>query len=149
MTSASFGRIVAGPVGSGKTTGCLIELLRRSIQQAPGNDGLRHTRWAIVRQTLKQLKDTVLRDTKQWMGALGEYRVSESTFYLNFNDVRSELIFIPMEDQEDQARLLSSQLTGCWMSECIEMDISVIAPISGRCGRYPSAEHGVPTWNGI
>lgn len=41
------------------------------------------------------------------------------------------------------------QLSGAWLSECIEMDISVIAPISGRLGRYPSGELGVPTWYGM
>ena len=29
MQSASFGRLLAGPVGSGKTTACIFELLRR------------------------------------------------------------------------------------------------------------------------
>jgi hypothetical protein len=149
MRSDAFGRLIAGPVGSGKTTGCVIELLRRAIEQAPGADGLRHTRFAIVRQTLKQLKDTVLKDCRQWLGGLGEYRVSENVFYLNFHDIRSEWLFIPMENAEDQARLLSSQLTGCWISEAIESHIDILGPISGRCGRYPSAEHGVPSWYGI
>jgi hypothetical protein len=29
MKSNAFGRIAAGPVGSGKTTACIVELLRR------------------------------------------------------------------------------------------------------------------------
>ncbi len=149
MKSNAFGRIIAGPVGSGKTTACIIELLRRAIEQKPGEDGLSHTRFAVVRQTLKQLKDTVLKDCKSWLADLGEFRVSESTFYLNFDNVRSELMFIPLEDAEDQARLLSSQLTGAWMSEAIEMNIDVLAPLSGRLGRYPSGKLGVPTWHGI
>src|SRR5512138_2309938 len=72
MKSDAFGRIIAGPVGSGKTTGAVLECLRRSIQQAPGQDLLRHTRFAIVRQTLKQLKDTVLKDCQTWLGGLGK-----------------------------------------------------------------------------
>ena len=149
MKSEAFGRMVAGPVGSGKTTACVIELLRRSINQTPGKDGLAHTRFAVVRQTLKQLKDTVLKDMKSWLGGLGEWRVSENTFHLNFDNIRSEWILIPLEDAEDQARLLSMQLTGAWLSECIEMDYSVLGPISGRLGRYPSANQGTPTWFGM
>lgn len=149
MLSDAFGRIAAGPVGSGKTTTCLMELLRRSSLQTPGADGLRHTRHAVVRQTLKQLKDTVLKDCQSWLGGWGEWKVSENTFHLKFADVRSEWVFIPLENAEDQARLLSMQLSGAWLSECIEMDISVIAPISGRLGRYPSGELGVPTWYGM
>lgn len=149
MRSGSFGRLIAGPVGSGKTTAAIIELLRRSSEQGLGADGLRHTRFAIVRQTLKQLKDTVLKDVKQWMAGLGEYRVSENTFHLKFERIRSEWVFIPLEDAEDQARLLSMQLTGAWLSEAIEMDINVLAPISGRIGRYPSGANGAPSWYGM
>ena len=56
MLSESFGRLIAGPVGSGKTTACLFELFRRACEQEPAADGYRYTRFAIVRQTLKQLK---------------------------------------------------------------------------------------------
>jgi hypothetical protein len=149
MKSEAFGRIITGPVGSGKTTACIIELLRRASSQAPGSDGIRYTRFAIVRQTLKQLKDTVLKDCQTWLAGLGEFRVSENTFHLKFGDVKSEWIFIPLEDADDQARLLSMQLTGAWLSECIEMNFDVLAPISGRIGRYPSGSRGVSTWNGI
>jgi hypothetical protein len=149
MKSDAFGRIAAGPVGSGKTTACVLELLRRALQQAPAEDGYRYTRFAIVRQTLKQLKDTVLKDCESWLSGLGAWKVSESTYYLNFNNVKSEWIFIPLENAEDQARLLSMQLTGAWLSECIEMNLDVIGPVSGRLGRYPSGKRGSPTWFGI
>jgi hypothetical protein len=148
MRSDAFGRLIAGPVGSGKTTGCVIELLRRSVSQHPGADGLRHTRHAVVRQTLKQLKDTVLKDCQNWLKGIGTWKVSDNTFYIDFDDVRSEWVFIPLENAEDQARLLSMQLTGAWMSECIEMNLDVIAPLSGRLGRYPSGTDGAPTWHG-
>ncbi len=149
MRSDAFGRILRGPVGSGKTTGCIMELLRRSIAQAPAADGYRYTRWAVVRQTLRQLKDTVLKDCQSWLQGLGEWKVSESTFYLRFGDVISEWPFIPLEDAQDQARLLSMQLTGAWLSECIEMNYDILGPVSARVGRYPSGNVGNATWFGI
>lgn len=148
MKSEAYGRLIAGPVGSGKTTAAVIELLRRSLGQAKAQDGYRYTRHAIVRQTLKQLKDTVLKDCQNWLGALGQWKVSEGVFHVEFDDVRSEWVFIPLENAEDQARLLSMQLTGAWLSECIEMDLDVLGPLSGRLGRYPSGAQGVPTWHG-
>lgn len=146
-----FGRIIRGPVGSGKTTACIVELLRRSLAQKAAPDGFRYTRWAVVRQTLKQLKDTVLKDCEQFLttAGLGYWKTSDSTYYLNFNDVRAEWPFIPLESADEQARLLSMQLTGAWMSECIEMDIDILGPISGRVGRYPAGPRGEATWNGI
>lgn len=149
MKSASFGRMIAGPVGSGKTTGCIFELLRRAMEQEKAPDGYRYTRFAVLRQTLKQLKDTVLKDIMDWLGALSEYRVSDNTVHVRFGDVRSEWLLLPLEDIEDQRRLLSMQLTGAWMSEAIEMQVDLVAAISGRCGRYPSGNRGNPTWFGI
>lgn len=149
IKSDAFGRICAGPVGSGKTTACVVELLRRCMAQAKASDGYRYTRVAIVRQTLRQLKDTVLKDCQTWLEGLGEWKVSENTFHLNFSDVRSEWIFIPLEDAADQARLLSMQLTMCWISEAIECNFDIIAPISGRIGRYPSGNRGNPTFYGL
>ena len=149
MKSESFGRLIAGPVGSGKTMGCIFELVRRACAQDPGADGLRHTRFAIVRQTLQQLKTTILKDITQYLGDTVDYKVSESTVYFRVGDVRSEWMLLPLETPEDQQRLLSSQLTGAWMSECIEMNVDLIAPLAGRCGRYPSNEMGVPSWRGI
>ena len=146
-----FGRLIAGPVGSGKTTGVIVELLRRAIQQHPAPDGLKYTRFAVVRQTLKQLKDTVLKDCDAWLQAhgLGEWKVSESTYHVNFDKIRSEWVFLPLEDSSDRGRLLSMQLTGSWLSECIEMDIDILGHLAGRIGRYPSGARGAPTWNGL
>jgi hypothetical protein len=150
MQSEAFGRIALGPVGSGKTTACIVELLRRACEQAPAPDGLSYTRFAIVRQTLKQLKDTILKDTQNWLGQIGGYwKTSENTYHLNFDNIRSEWIFIPLEDAEDQGRLLSMQLTGAWLSEAIEMHLDIVAPLSGRIGRYPSGKQGVPSWFGL
>lgn len=146
---ATFGRLIAGPVGSGKTVGCIFELLMLAAAQPPGKDGLRHTRFAIVRQTYEQLRMTILKDVLQWLKGIAEWKVSEKTVYITWGDIRSEFIFIPLEDPEDQQRLLSSQLTGAWMSEAIEMDVNLVGPLAGRCGRYPSGDDGVCNWSGI
>lgn len=149
MKSQAFFRLIAGPVGSGKTTACLFELFRRACEQEQASDGRRYTRFAIVRQTLKQLKDTVLKDITTWLEPVAHYKVSDSTIYIEVGDIRSEWILIPLDNPEDQRRLLSMQLTGAWMSEAIEMDVGLVAPLSGRCGRYPSANMGGASWFGI
>src|SRR5687767_2951366 len=155
MRSEAFFRIIAGPVGSGKTTACILELLSRACEQAPGKDGIRRTRFAIVRQTLKQLKDTVLKDILQWLDGIVSYKVSDQTITVTFGNVHSEWLLIPLDDPEDQRRLLSLQLTGCWLSEAIEMSTEIVPPVLGRCGRFPSVaqkpENHIgkwPTWFG-
>jgi hypothetical protein len=149
MKDDHFGRLIAGPVGSGKTTGCIFELFRRACEQEKAPDGLRYTRFAILRQTLSQLKQTVLKDITTWLTGMCSFKVSENTIFIEIGDVRSEWILIPLEDIEDQRRLLSMQLTGAWISEGIEIQLSLIDPIAGRCGRYPSAAMGGASWFGI
>jgi hypothetical protein len=149
MLSDAFYRLIAGPLGSGKTTTVLFELLRRCCEQRPSPDGVRRTRWAILRQTLSQVKMTVLKDIIAWFGPLCDWRVSESTVYFKFGDVVSEWILLPLETPEDQKRILSMNLTGAFVSECIEIDYDLMVAIAGRCGRYPSANEGGASWYGI
>jgi len=94
------------------------------------------------------MRDTILKDTIAWFREIAEWKVSTSTLYIKVGDINSEWIFIPLEDAEDQRRLLSMQLTGAWISEAIEVDPDLISPISGRCGRFPSAQMGGATWFG-
>jgi len=149
MLSNSFYRFILGPLGSGKTTTVLFELLRRACEQMPGLDGIRHTRFALLRQTLQQLKNTVLKDIIQWFGPLMEWRVSESTVWFKFGDVVSEWILLPLETPEDQKRILSMNITGAFVSEAIEIDFDLMVAIAGRCGRFPSVIDGGATWYGV
>lgn len=149
MLSEAFYRLIAGPVGSGKTTACVLELFRRAAAQEPSPDGFRYTRFAILRQTLQQAKFTILRDVLQWLNGIAVWRVSESTIFVEVGDIKSEWVLLPLDDPDDKRRLLSSQLTGAWISESIEIDSDLVADIAGRCGRYPGAAMGGCTWSGI
>jgi hypothetical protein len=149
MRSKAFVRCILGPVGSGKSTGCLIELIRRMCEQEKGPDGIRRTRFAIIRQTLSQIKQTVLKEFYTWAGPITTFKVSENTIYIKFNDVESEIHLIPLDDEQDIRRLLSLQLTGAWINEAPEVDVSIVPALCGRLGRYPSKAQGGPTWFGL
>jgi hypothetical protein len=150
MLSDAFVRIVMGPVGSGKTTGCIMEILRRALEQAPSKtDKVRRTRWAIVRQTLSQMKMTILPDLLTWFRGICSYKVSDQLITVAFSDVEFEIYLIPLEEEKDQQRLLSMNLTGAMVNECIEISPDFISAITGRVGRYPSKAEGGPTWHGI
>lgn len=150
LQSNSFGRLIWGPVGSGKTTLCIVETARRMAEQAPASlDGRRYSRFAVIRQSLKDAKATVLKDVRSWFGSLADWKVSESTLYLEYGDVYSEWPFIPLDEPDDVKRLLSLQLTGAYVNECIETDINLLSDIAGRVGRYPNNELGACTWSGI
>ena len=75
--------------------------------------------------------------------------MSESTIYLKWRDIASEIHLIPLDDERDQQRLLSAQLTGIWVNEFPEIDPSLFPAMAGRVGRYPSSAAGGASWFGI
>jgi len=149
MNSEARTRFILGPVGSGKSTGCMMEIMRRMLQQSPGPDGIRRTRFVIVRQTLGQIKATALKEFDTWVSPIAHYKVSENVIHFNFNDVKSEIHLIPLDDEDDQRRLLSMQITGAWVNEFPEIDPGIFPSLAGRCGRYPSAAEGGCDWHGV
>lgn len=149
MLSTKRVRFLVGAVGSSKTTTCLYEILRRAAEQEPAEDGTRYTRFAIIRNTLAAIKSTVLKDIQQIFGPIIDYRVSESTVYIRKGDIHCEILLIPLDTPDDQKRLLSSQLTGAYFNEFVEVDPVFISGALGRCGRYPSQLRGKPTWYGV
>ena len=53
---------VIGPIGSGKSTGSIMKIFYRAQRQAPSPvDGVRYSRWLVVRNTNKELQDTTLK----------------------------------------------------------------------------------------
>ena len=47
MKDESFVRGIRGPVGSGKSVCCCMEIMRRSIKQAPNQSGIRRSRIGV------------------------------------------------------------------------------------------------------
>lgn len=50
-----FIRLMRGPVRSGKSTCMAIEIMLRARQQQPDHDGVRRTRWVVIRNTYREL----------------------------------------------------------------------------------------------
>jgi hypothetical protein len=146
-------RVLVGPLGSGKTMGICMELLRRACEQQPHN-GVRYTRYALIRNTLQQLRQTVLADAMQYLGQCVHFYTTDSTLQVRLNlpdgtAVHSDWMLLPLDSKEDIRRLLSLQLTGAWVNEIREVPFEIMRHLLGRCGRYPSKALGGPTWYGV
>lgn len=146
-------RVVVGPVGSGKSMGCVMDLLRHACMQAPYN-GVRYTRFALIRNTLQQLRLTVLTDIQQYLGPIVHYFVTDSTIQIRValpdgTKLHSDWIMLPLDTKDDVRRLLSMQLTGAWINELREVPVEIVSGLLGRLGRYPSRVMGGPTWFGM
>ena len=150
LRSSAFVRLIVGPIGSGKSSGCVLEILRRAREQRPGPDGIRRTRFAIVRNTYRELRDTTRKTFEQWIPApLGEWREQDFTFTMQFSDVHCEVLFRALDRPEDVKKLLSLELTGCYFNELREIAKPVFDGMQGRVGRYPAAKDGGASWFGV
>ena len=65
MKDNSFFRGIRGPVGSGKSVACCVEIFRRSLEQKKNQEGKRKSRWAVIRNTNPQLKTTTIKIQQQ------------------------------------------------------------------------------------
>lgn len=146
MESRHPRKILAGPVGGGKTSGCVIHTLLNAMQQEPDNDGFRRSRHLVVRNTIPQLKTTTMKTFTDWLPpeVFGKFNVSDKLFYLNFEDVRAEVLFLAIEDEQSLRQLLSLECTTIYLNEMREMSQVVLEGIVGakRTGRYPSRKQG-------
>lgn len=140
MSSDAPVRLIMGPVGSGKSTVCCFEVLRRCSEMPKCKDGFRRSRWVIVRNTRDQLKKTTLKTWLQWFpdGVVGHWKESEMTFFLNLADIRAEIMFLPLDTPDDQQRLLSLEATAMFFNEARETHEELITASRSRMPRYPS-----------
>jgi len=147
-----FIRGLMGPFGSGKSSACVIEIMRRAAVQEPGPDGVRRSRWAIVRNTYPELRDTTIRTVHDWLppGEFGQYRKSDHSYVIDkLENIECELLFMALDRPDHVKHLLSLELTGAWVNEAREVPWSLIEALQGRVGRYPSMRDGGPSWFGI
>ncbi len=156
LKDSSFVRGIRGPVGSGKSVTCCMEIMRKAVHQAPNSAGVRRTRWAVIRNTNPQLKTTTIKTWRDWFDdEIGRFVWSPPyTHNINFalgdkTTVELEVIFLALDKQEDVKKLLSLELTGVWINEAREIPKSIVDACTMRVGRFPSMRDGGPSWFGV
>lgn len=155
MASPKFIRLIAGPIGSGKSVTCVHELVRLACLQAPDRKGQRRTRMLLCRNTADQLTQTTRKTVFDWLppGEAGHWKAQERTFVLNARMadgtvVLSEWLFIALDTPDDVRKALSLEATFVWFNEAREMHPEVVDGLLGRVNRYPSMKDGGPTRSG-
>ena len=152
MLDEAYVRVLAGPVGGGKSVTCVHELVRLACGQAPNAQGKRKTRAVIVRNTADQLALTTRKTVFDWLppGQAGAWKAVEKTFLLmarlpDNTVVESEWLFIALDTPDDVRKALSLETTFLWGNESRELHQDVVDGLLGRLNRYPSMKDGGPT----
>lgn len=137
---------------SGKSSACVMEIIRRASLQEPGPDGIRRSRWAVVRNSYGQLKDTTIRTFHDWFPPklFGEYRVTDHMFIITrLPGIHLEILFRALDRPDQVSNLLSLEVTSAWFNESREIPRTIIEAMDARIGRFPSKRDGGPTWYGM
>ena len=131
---------------------CCIEVFRRALGARKGPDGIRKSRWAIIRNTNPQLRTTTIKTWLDWFPEedWGKFTWSVPyTHHIKKGDIDLEIIFLALDRPEDVKKLLSLELTGIWINEARELPKSIIDACTMRVGRFPSMRDGGPSWTGV
>lgn len=139
--------VLVGPLGSGKTKAMCIRIMRHAQEQDKSPiDGLRYTRFAVVRNTMPDLKRSTIRT---WLETFPESIYGRFNYGANmghaiqFADVHTQVDFISLDKAEDVKKLRSTEYTGIAFNELPFIDKELFDEADSRL-RYPPAEHCVP-----
>lgn len=153
--SNAFVRSLRGPIGTGKTVTCIMEILRRAREQKPF-EGIRRSRWAAIRNSYPELKSTTIKSWQDWVpeevAPMKWDSPITSTFKSKLPDgtfMECEIMFISLDRPADVKKLKSLDLTGGWINEASELPKAILDMLTGRVGRYPSMMQGGSSWSGI
>ena len=152
--AASNARVrgIVGPFRSGKSSGCVVEIVRRALAQKPGSDGIRRTRWLVTRSTYRELSDTTIRTVHMWLppAHFGRHYASDNRYVVKgFEGAEFEILFRALDTPDDVSNLLSLEVTGAWVNEAREIPWAIVDALQGRIEQYPSKAMGGCTWAGL
>ena len=151
MQSDARIRHIMGPFRSGKSSGSVVEIVRRAAMQKRGPDGYRRSKWMVVRNTMRELRDTTMSTFLNWFpsGTIGYYKETGTTYFIQVDDIRAEVLFRPLDTADDVKNLLSLEVTGAYLNEVREIDREIIDTIPARIGQFPALKDGGPSWYGM
>lgn len=149
--SEAFVRGIKGPVGSGKSSTCVMEIIRHTLKQKPYN-GVRRARWAVIRNTYPELKSTTIKTWEHWLPShlapikwdapiTSRMKVKDCG---DGNALDLEVIFLALDKPQETGKLRSLELTGAWINEASEVPKEVFDMVTQRVGRYPAKSQGGP-----
>lgn len=144
LTCENFISLIAGPVGSGKSSAAVMKIAYMAKMMKAGSDGIRRSRCVVVRNTNQMLTDATIPTFTTWFpeGVAGTYARTNKVFTMRFDDVECEVLFRGLDDANDVRRLLSLEVSFGMLDEYREIHPDIFNALQGRVGRYPSMAKG-------
>ena len=151
---------IMGPIGSAKTSTALLKMFMIAIQQTPNEQGIRYTKFAVIRDTYRNLSNTTIPSWKSWVPEeIGEYtggRNEPGRHHLKFNLMDGTIVdmlveFIAIGDNNVEDVMRGWEGTGAYLNEADRLQEDVFSFVRGRVGRYPSIPScgTKASWSGV
>lgn len=132
---------IMGPFGSGKSTSCVMKLIKNAQRQKRSTDGWIRRRTAIIRNTYPELRTTTMKTWHQWIPQhIGKWREAGPPCHFIKDEVNKfewEILFVALDRPDDVSKLLSMELSDAWLNEAREIPKAILDGLTGRVGRYP------------
>jgi len=140
--------VIVGPVGSGKSSATVIKLMRLILGTPPGADGVSRSRTIIVRNTYRELEDSVIKTFFAWVPqSSGEWSPGSLTWRLDVpGRCQHDVMFRSFDSAGDVGKLLSTEYSYGMLSEARELPEELIHMLPARL-RYPT-QRDVPGFRG-
>ena len=130
--SSAFSRLIVGPFRSGKSVAAVVELFKIGLS-------MRNCRTVCVRNSYRELKDTVIKTFFEWIprGATGKWSEADLTYSMKtpFGGMW-EVLFRSADSPDDIGKFKGLELTNYWIDEAIEVSSEVKMILDGRLS-YP------------
>lgn len=137
-------RFVAGPPGSGKSVGMFMELMAIGLRQEPTPEGIRPTRFGVIRSTYGELESTTLESMMHWLPKKFTKITMSKPIKVHTRlplpdgtiaDMKFQLLAVATV--ADLGKLDSAEYTALWLNEVTGLPAEVVAKAGERAGRYP------------
>ena len=140
-----------GVVGCGKSVACCHEVnYRAEMMPADPVDGVRRSRWIVVRNTYQELVRTTIKTWLEWYPDTEMHWSSPITGRLrrpsmrkgadgnpDGTEVEIEVVFYGLDRAEQARGLKGIECSGAWINEACEIKEEWLSLLIGRIGRYP------------
>lgn len=163
LTSTALVRGIMGPVGSGKTGGCLIDNVYNCMGQAPHPRDyeldrgvrlfLRRTKHAVIRSTTRDLEKTTIpswlhwvpKGMGHWTGGSGGVPATHTLLWNMGDGTAAHMVveFVGLGEKKPEEALPGWEGTTGYMNEANLQQRMVMTYLRSRVGRYPAVDASI------
>lgn len=143
---------IMGPQGGGKTTTCCMKIIRSAARMPRCRDGVRRSRWLVVRDTYDRLYRSAVaswlslvpKTAGDWEGGQGRPAKHRVVWERPNGYIDLEMNFVAIGDQAAEDVMRGYEYSGLWINEGDRTSEDVLTFGVGRGLRYPPKSMSMP-----